>query len=196
MAELLFCPFCREPFEDARECPDHELVLVPWRELPESHEAADHTPVALLSPRFGRGWVMVGGLLVLLGFVLPLAAIEAESRLAGSAWQLARAHTFRLWLVPTAVLALGLVLHRRRSPAAMRGARLAVLLLSVVPALAVLITLKGVWAAAELLELKTRMATAVQLGAGSWLIGLGCACLIVGGTRLGVSKPVRVRSPS
>lgn len=194
MGELLFCPFCREPFEDARECPDHELVLVPWRELPESREGADQAPLGLFSPRLGRGWVMVGALAFLVGFFLPLAEMQETTRMAGgSLWQLARAHTFRLWLVPTTVVALGLVLYRRRSALAMRGARLAVPLLGAAPLVAVLLTLRGVYAAAALLELKSRMGVSVRVGAGSWLVAIGCACVIYGGVRLGVPKAVRVR---
>jgi hypothetical protein len=194
MGELLFCPFCREPFEEARECPEHELILVPWRDLPESREGADQVPLALCSPRLGRGWVMVGALAILVGFFLPLAEMQEATRVAaGSLWQLARAHAVRLWLVPTTVAALGLVLYRRRSALAMRGARLAVPLLGAAPLLAVLFTLRGVYAAAALLEARTRMPVAVRVGAGSWLVAIGCACVIYGGVRLGVPKAVRVR---
>lgn len=196
MAELLFCPFCREPFEGARSCPEHELALVSWRELPALAEDSERTRLGLFSPRLGRAWVMAGAAMNLLGFLLPLAVMQQESRMAGSLLQLARGHAVRLWLVPTTVVALGLILHRRRTARAMRGARLAVLLLAAVPITAVGLTLRGAYAAAELMEAKSRMPVAVELGAGSWLVAVGCACLAFGGIRLGVVRAVRVRGPS
>ena len=94
---------------------------------------------------------MLGALAILVGFFLPLAEMQEATRLAGgSLWQLARAHTFRLWLVPTTVVALGLVLYRRRSALAMRGARLAVPLLVCVKL--VLARIEGLEGWARLLE--------------------------------------------
>jgi hypothetical protein len=193
VGELLFCPFCREPFEDARVCPDHELELVPWTQLPDSRAGSDQAPLSPWSLRLGRGWVMGGMLAMAAGFFLPLAVVHEETRVASSLWQLARAHTFRLWLVPTTVLALGLVLHRRRSAVSMRGARLVVPLLGLVPLGAVGLTLRGVYAAAALLEQKSRMGVTVELGAGTWLVAFGCAAVFVGGSRFGVTQATRVR---
>ena len=41
---LLFCPFCRECFEGEAQCPEHELALVRFEDLPREED-----PDALVS---------------------------------------------------------------------------------------------------------------------------------------------------
>ncbi|HVZ36050.1 MAG TPA: hypothetical protein VG963_26665, partial [Polyangiaceae bacterium] len=65
--QVLFCPFCRECFEDSSTCPEHELRLVPFDQLtpdPEAREDegdaapptnAEEAHLAPFDPRFGRG---------------------------------------------------------------------------------------------------------------------------------------------
>ena len=86
MPEVLFCPFCGEAFEGETRCPEHELLLLPWTELPRKPRAADaHAALPWYSPRAGRGGVFAGACIALLSFAaLPLARVERRSSWAAA----------------------------------------------------------------------------------------------------------------
>jgi hypothetical protein len=75
---ILFCPFCREAFDELERCPTHDVELVTLRELGALAAASAHedTPLPLLSLRRGRGLLALGAVLTLLGFFCPLARLS------------------------------------------------------------------------------------------------------------------------
>src|ERR1700741_1529616 len=105
--QVLFCPFCREAFEGDQRCPEHELDLVTWAELPRAvPQLTDDYALPWPSLRLGRGWVAGGAAVALFAFVaLPLAGVDGALRMGGTMLMLAVASTPKLWLVPAAAWA-------------------------------------------------------------------------------------------
>lgn len=128
--QVLFCPFCREDYEGETSCPVHELPLVEFHQLPrQAHErtfAGLDEDVGPLTLGYGRGWILAGGLLLLLSFVLPFAsAVRGDERVTWSALTMALQRDPRLWTLPFAGGLFLSILLRRRTPRQMYGARLA-----------------------------------------------------------------------
>lgn len=188
---VLFCPFCREPFEGLSLCPTHELELLPFRELPP--ETHDDQPLALGSPRLCRAPLFVGALVTLLAFFLPLASLSGHTHASGTLLSLARARDVWLWLVPMSAAGQLVVLRRRRTPRELRGARVFVLLCALLPSAAVALTLLGVRDAAALLATRVAAPVEVHLGLGAILVGLGALPMLYAGVRLGVVPAPRVK---
>lgn len=192
---VLFCPFCREPFEGLAHCPAHDLLLVPFRDLgPEQDPARDTEPVSRFQPGFGRGFVFAGAALTFLAFFFSLASLSGQVNITNSMLELARGRAPRLWLVPLAAAAQLVVLHRRRSLFSLRGARLTVLVFALVPSAAVASALFGIERAAQLLGERMSSTIDMQIGAGAWLVWLAALSSLYGGLRLGVRPLRRVRS--
>jgi hypothetical protein len=195
--QVLFCPFCRESFERQSHCPEHELSLVRFDELtanplliePElepdeviAHKlvAPDDRLIALLDPRWGRGPVAAGALLLLVSlglspFALPgfdMATIAQLARTLPSLWT--------PLLVAFTVL---FSLARRRTRRRLRSLRV------LVPLLALLSPLTLAWAIYRLGSF--RESTTVQVGSAAYVLGVASVLLLVGGLRLGgpLSKP-------
>jgi hypothetical protein len=189
MDPVLFCPFCGEAFEGETHCPEHELRLLPWAALPRAAaKLSEHEPLPWHSPQLGRAWTAMGAALVLLAFVvLPLARVDGALHMGGSMLQLALAGTPRLWLVPLAAWAELLILYRRRTPRAMRGARLAAMLIGCVPGLIVLSTWLATRQAVALLAERMQAHLLLHLGAGAYAIWLATLPLLVGASRLGAT---------
>jgi hypothetical protein len=187
MEDVLFCPFCGEAFEGETRCPAHELLLVPWGDLPRSERALpDDEKVPWPSPRLGRGYVAFGAGLTLLAFaVLPLARVEGALSMGGSMLRLALGGTPKLWLVPAAACAQLAILYRRRSPASMRSARLAVALVACVPVFACVWTWVGADAAVTVLAERLGQKLHMRPGLGAYAIALAVAAMLVGAVRLG-----------
>src|SRR5687767_9594160 len=78
---LLFRPFCRGCFGGEKECPEHALGLLPVERLPKEEDdsaiPAHDRPVAPFEHRFGRGFVMVGIVLSLVGFAMPFLLVTS-----------------------------------------------------------------------------------------------------------------------
>ncbi|MFI5306896.1 MAG: hypothetical protein ACHQ53_06080 [Polyangiales bacterium] len=195
MDELRFCPFCGEAFEGHTHCPEHELELLPWAALARAERVvSEHETLAWFSPRLGRGWVAAGAVLFLLAFVaLPLGRVHGSVEMGGSMLRLALAGTPRLWLVPAAAWAVLMILYRRRTPRAMRAARLAVLLVGGVPAFAAISTWLSSRHAVALLASRTGQELRLELGAGVYLIGIATLTLLVAGMRLGVGQSLQAQ---
>lgn len=193
--EVLFCPFCRESFEGERVCPDHELVLVPFEELPSARRGdapAEDEPLSAYDPRYGRGLLFAGVVVTLAGFVLPFATTAmGDESLTLTGVELAARRPV-LWAVPFVCLALVVVLGARRSPAGMRGARLAVPMLALLAGMSVGF---GVWVvrsfAAER-QANWGMHVDVTFGAGVWVMAAGLLLCVVAGLRLGATRPPEV----
>ena len=189
-----FCPFCREAFDEIERCPHHDVALVSLRELGQLSAAnvPDDKPVSLWSARFGRGWVALGALGTLLSFLGPFGQLHGDLEISNTLLHLARGRALRLWVVPLAAFALFLTLYRRRSPAAMRGARLGTLITACLPSAVVLVTWQGAVAAANAMAGSGNQVS-FQLGFGSYAVFLSGALAIFGSVRLGVRPAQRVR---
>lgn len=191
-AGVLFCPFCAEAFEGLDRCPTHELALVPFRQLPRAR-VPDDARVALGSPTLGRGALFAGALGTLIAFFCPLVRLSGQVEVQNSLRELASGRAPRLWLVPAAAVAVLSILARRRTPAGMRGARLALFLISLLPSGLVLFTLAGAGAAAQRMAEQLGARIFVHFGAGAWLTWLAAIPLLWGSARFGVPPKPRVR---
>jgi hypothetical protein len=141
----------------------------------------------------GRSWVLLGALGTLLAFFCPFGQLLGDVSISSTLFTLARGRALRLWVVPVAALMLLLTLFRRRTPAAMRGARLSALLVSCVPSVVVLITWIGASSAAEAMATSSGGDVKFQLGSGSALVFVSGALALLGSVRLGVQRAQRVR---
>jgi hypothetical protein len=185
--QVLFCPFCRESYEGAKVCPDHDLPLVPWGRLaaaPHEHEpdeAGDHEALRIWELGSGRGLVVAAALLnagALLG-----ALGSAQDPPLGNHAALAFCAAFPvLWTLPLVSFTLLFVLGRRRTRAGLRSMRLLVPLLGLpsLAALAVVDHRLGRPAGTLFLGLHgSGPGTSVYAAVGASL------CMVVGGLRLG-----------
>jgi hypothetical protein len=190
-SRVLFCPFCAEPFEGLVRCPTHDLALVPFRELPRAR-TPDDARVALASPTFGRGALFAGAVVTLVAFFCPLVRLTGQVEIENTLRDLATGRAPRLWLVPATALAVISILMRRRTPAGMRGARLALCLLSLLPSGLVLFTLSGAAAAAQRMAEQLGAHIGVHWGVGAWLTLAAAIPLAWGSLRFGVPPKPRV----
>jgi hypothetical protein len=187
---VLFCPFCGDGFEGVTHCPDHELPLVPWQQLPRAKRSdPPDVDLAWFSPRLGRGWLASSALLGLIAFAcLPLAHARGSAQMGGTILQLALHGAHKLWLVPAAAITLLLMLYRRRSPQALRSARLAALFTSLIAPSAVLWTWFGVREAIVLLSARTGEQLTPALSSGSYLVFIATIPAVIASLRLGGSS--------
>ena len=190
---VLFCPFCAEPFEGLTRCPTHDLELVPFRELARVRVQDDEARVPVLSLGMGRGALIAGALLTLIAFLCPLVRLSGQIELSNTLEDLATGRAPRLWLVPAAALATLSIVVRRRTPVGMRGARLALCLLALLPAVVVAVTVSGAHEATA--QLASRLGAQIQVhwGAGAWLVWIAALPLLWGSARFGVRSAPRVR---
>jgi len=188
-APLLFCPFCRECYEGEQTCPEHELPLVPFDRLPEARRRAipaEHDALALFEPRFGRAVVFLGAMAMLLGFFGTFASSERAAGVASSTGlQLASTVALNLWFLPMVAGGLVSILARRRTPASLRSARLALALLGAMGAMAVAYSFFRIHVSAAHLAQQTHQTVTVSLGWGAWLALAGVVIAFVGGLRVG-----------
>jgi hypothetical protein len=123
---VLFCPFCREAFEGAALCPDHDIELIAFDKLPQAPRplpAPDET-LEVTEFRFGRGLVALGALMTLAGFVGPFAVLEGVETTVWTSSALASSALPSLWTVPIVAGVAIWLLVLRRTLERMRGARL------------------------------------------------------------------------
>jgi hypothetical protein len=191
---LLFCPFCRECYEGETLCPEHDLKLVVWDDLPHAEEPEELTEDHEVSPvdlRFGRGELGAGVLLLLASVLAPMFTVS-EGR-DSSTFSLLEAATSRapnLWTIPfVAALVLSITL-RRRSIGQMLGARLAMLILSTGPFLSLVYTMWKIYGGAAQLSAAMHLDVQVHLEWGIGLIVAGGVLLVIGSLRLGVAPKV------
>jgi len=177
-SEVLFCPFCRDGFEGRNECPEHELTLVAIDKLPRKPAAALDGVTFFGDPRLGRGAVLLGATLVLLGFVAPLVTSRA---VVASALEVAIDGAGNLWLTPAAAIALLWILWRRRNRRAMIAARAAVLGLAAGGVLPLVYTVRRIGLMADV------QASGVEWLWGLWLMVAGLLVAAFGSRRMGGS---------
>ncbi len=189
--QVLFCPFCRECFEDSSTCPEHELRLVAFDQLApdpqladedqeEEHAAtrgasvaAEDAAMAALDPRFGRGWVALGAALNGLSLVLGLVRVAPARVLA--TYELAP-RLPSLWTLGLVSVTALYALARRRTPAQLRSLRV------LFPLLALISPATLLWALA-------RLGWQRELGAAPYAVAAASALMLFGGLKLGVPRP-------
>ena len=185
----LFCPFCGECFEGERRCPSHDLPLVPFDALAAMQTKPvpdEHEPVPPYDPRFGRGWIAAGALLVLVGFLLPFATSTQGARVAtATGLQVASRAALNLWLLPMAAVTWTAILARRRTLAEMRGARLAIPLLCLGAAASLGYSLWRIHEGAARIGRAYGVDVDIDVRAGAWVMGVGVVLALVGGLRFG-----------
>jgi hypothetical protein len=188
---LLFCPFCRECYEGQTECPEHELALVPFHKLPREEDPEAPPPydqrLGPFDPRFGRGLIMGGIVLSLVGFLMPLLqlATSTQSR-EWSGLEIAASRAPNLWTIPFVAATFAWFLARRRTPIAMQGARLAGVVVALAPLVSLAYTLVRIHIHVAHLVERTGRAMSVSLEYGVVVIALGALLLFVGSLRFGV----------
>ncbi len=145
-APFRFCPFCRDAYEEVERCPEHDLPLVGLEELPRRRASLDPAmPLPPWSLRAGRGWLLLAVLLLLVAPALPWVEIlVGERRRLASGYALAMGRAVNVWIVPAVAIGWLLVLRLRRSPLALRSARMAVALLAPLPLGSAWATWRGV----------------------------------------------------
>jgi hypothetical protein len=179
--ELGFCPFCRQAFEGAARCPDHDLALVSAHLLPRSRASADDDVVPFFAIGRGRFLVFVGALLVLVGFLAPSfvdpsGVLEPKSGL-GAAVSTAPV----LWLVPAAAALVLSFAARRGRVRELRRSRIGLASLAWIAAAVELYVVHRVVTAAPL----RASARAIELGAGVPLVLVGAGLATIGAILLG-----------
>jgi hypothetical protein len=185
-ARLLFCPFCRECYEGETSCPEHELVLVEFQDLPrQAHER--ETPgwdeaVVPWETRFGRAWLAFGALVAVIGFFSPVVAGGYDQQtISWTGLEMANGPARNLWTVPVVALLYIVFLYRRRTPNDMRSSRLAGLVLSLMPVLSLAYSLWSVARGAD----RTHGAVAISWSFGAYLIAASSFLLFWGSLRFG-----------
>lgn len=187
-----YCPFCHEAFESRSSCPAHELELVPEEELgtaqrpsEENEEAGGERAVGWLEPSMGRAWLAAGALLTVVAFFFSMVSLRGAVSTSGTLAQLAASRSGALWLVPLGGLGALSILVRRRSPSRMRSARLAALIVALVPVLAWGWTLHRIVEASEAMAERLGQPVEVSLGVGSYLVCAASALMAIGAFRFG-----------
>lgn len=188
-APLLFCPFCHECFEGEAQCPEHELTLVPFDALPEAKRRelpGEHEQMSLFEPRFGRAVVFVGAALMMVGFLGTFAVSQSGvEHAASSGLELASTVALNLWFLPMVAAGLLSILARRRTPASLRSARLAVASLGAMGAMSVGYSFYRIYVSAAHIEQQTGQPMQVALGWGAWVALVGVVLAFFGGLRVG-----------
>lgn len=184
-----FCPFCGESFEGESRCPEHDIPLVGFEELDRVRGGAlpeDHHVVPAHDLRFGRGLLMTSALLALVGFFLPFVEVAYPDGSA-TATGLATASTvaLNLWLTPAVAVALLGIVLRRRTPASMRSARLAVIGLALLGGTSLAFTLHRVRTGVAQVEQAYGRDVDVSVRLGFWVCALAFALVLGAAARWG-----------
>lgn len=186
--QVLFCPFCRESFEEVRACPEHDLPLVTFAELgpdpldPQNQpEVIDTTELATWDLRFGRGYVAASALLVALAFLLEFVQGVGTSGLTTRELAVTLPS---LWTLPLVTFTLLFILRRRRTPRALRSVRV------LVPLVALIAPATAAWAIYQLERGAAVWATGgrvigMSLGPAVYVLALAACLGVWGGVRLG-----------
>jgi hypothetical protein len=172
---ILFCPFCGESFEGRLECPEHELELVPIDRLPRV-DRCNNGVSYFADPRLGRGPILFGAALTVVGFLLPLVRTSSTE---ASALEVAIDGAHNLWLAPGAAIGMLAVLWFRRDRESMWSARLAVLGLAIAGALPISYTTYRIARMADASQ------TEVEWLAGAAVMSLGLVVAALGSFRFG-----------
>jgi len=122
----------------------------------------------------------------MVAFVMPMITLTGETELHANMLRFASLRAGKLWMVPFAALAQVMILFRQRTPRGMRSVRLASAAVALMPLVALGVTLRGVWSAAEAVEARTGTGTAMTIGAGCYVLAFAAVVSLIGAARLGV----------
>lgn len=161
------------------DCPEHELALVPLDELPRQADRRLGRVAFFGDPRLGRGTLLLGAALVLIGFLVPFVR---SSQLAASALEVAIDGAGNLWFTPGAALTMLWIAWLRRSRDSMRAARVAVLGLAIGGALPLIYTCRRIALVAQ------ASGAGVDWLWGLWLMAVGLLIAAVGSRGFGSSR--------
>ncbi len=198
--QIGFCPFCRECFEDVKECPDHDLQLVAFDKLaPETPHHDEDAPVHPWNLRYGRAWLWVSGLLILIGFLMPLLTTVRPERMYGptvtashNGIQVALQVAPNLWILPMVTFGLFSLAMRRRTRKALRSARAVPPVLGAMAAASLGLTWVRISRGTELLTGQLGQDVAAQPSVGVGVVALGIGVAILSAWRVGRVPPRRV----
>lgn len=182
---MLFCPFCRECFEGEETCPEHELDLIPFQELPEAKRqprVGDDERVPSWELGYGRGLVLSGSALMFIGF---LGSFVRGRGGEATGLEFATSDAVNLWLIPFVATTLVAILMRRRTPRQMRGARVALPLVALTAGGSIVLTFYKVFTAAGMYSDHTGEEIVIEILWGVWVVVFGIALAFVGGLRAG-----------
>jgi hypothetical protein len=190
---LLFCPFCRECFEGETTCPDHELRLVPFAELPSPRREVPREEAVLPvhDLRFGRAFLLVAAVLVFAGFALPMVTTIVDEPSTATGFDVAMRVAPNLFAVPAVAAAFLSIFYRRRSLKSLRGARLAVPILALLGVTSLGWTLSSIYRGAGQQSAAWGIEVSVTPEIGVWLMGAGLLVALVAAFRLGAVPPSR-----
>jgi hypothetical protein len=133
--------------------------------------------------------VAVAATCLLVGVFLPFVTVTGAERERFTGLQVALEVAPNLWMVPAVAFALFSILVRRRTPKAMRGARL------VVPALGLIALASAGYTFASIHAGAGQDAVRVAPSWGAFVMAAGGVASLLGGARLGIpprQRPVRV----
>lgn len=185
---VLFCPFCRECFEGEETCPEHELVLVPFVELPEAKRRAqvgEGERVGSWDLGYGRGYVFLGSALMFIGFLGSFVRSNLGGGAQATGLELASTVAVNLWVVPCVATSLVAILMRRRTLGEMRGARVALPLVAMTAGASLVLTFYKVHTAAAMIAERVGEEIVIDVLWGVWVVALGVLVAIYGGARAG-----------
>ncbi len=195
-SSLRFCPFCHEAYEDESHCPAHDLPLVPL------DRAFDSNPVSytldsklpLYEWRLGRGWIALGSLCIIVGFLLPCFAyrVDVGTRFAVTALAFATHKAPSLWMIPCAAVSAVVILIRRRTPMRMQQVRLGIMFLYGLALSSLVYSAWRVWQGSVQLYANTGIRSELSWRWGLIWVLCGIALGLWGSGRLGLLR----KSPS
>ena len=181
MSTVLFCPFCRESHEGRTHCPDHDLELVAFSDLPERPSDRIFDPDQRLAPwewRYGRGAMWLGALVLGISFFTDSFELQTnEGSFRESAVELLlRGQVLGLWLVPLVAACAAYLPLWASTPRRLSLLRRPMLALSLTPPAAM------IWA---LFAMRSATEGTLNVLMGGWLVFLGCGLCLLGSLRLG-----------
>jgi hypothetical protein len=187
---LLFCPFCRECYEGEEVCPDHELVLVAFDALPKRLDIddlpSDDERLPMYDMRFGRGWLFASAVTGLVGFLLPMVTTAtSQDAIVTTGMGVAARVAPNLYVIPAVSVGILSILYRRRTPRAMRGARIVIPALALVGLGSLAYTLYRIREGAAQMSESLQTTVSIEPEVGVWIMALAMAITLLGGLRLG-----------
>lgn len=184
MSGVRFCPFCKEPFE-GEICPDHGLPLISLVELASVKKIPGETdPLAPTDFRFGRLSVVLGAVVVMIGFFLPAVVDGTRDGQTTTAFQIWQLRADYLSVVPGAMFALPVLVFVRNSRLALVRARPALGLLAFTALGALVVAASHVVSYAWHLD-RIGAERDLRPAIGVWIMALGFAVLARAISRLG-----------
>lgn len=188
-----FCPFCREPFEGLTDCPDHGVPLVPWDEVLVRDRrrvpGMDET-LAGHDLRFGRGFLLLGSLLLVVGWLLPAVVDGFRGGVATSGYRLWGLQADYLIVLPASALVAIYAAFSRRTRRALAAARLAIFGALVLDLSALAVAGVHVLRYADALR-RTGQQGDVAPGIGVYVTVAGLVVAAYGTWRLGTARETR-----